>query len=59
MQDLVFFKKETLTFYDKLARLTKMRFNPKLMTENDILRCNKTMLSYFNNNLTKMQGDAT
>ena len=38
MQDLVFFKKETLTFYDELAKLTKMRFNPKLMTENDILR---------------------
>ena len=39
--------------------LTTMRFNPKLMTENDIFRCNKTILSYFNKNLTKMLGDAT
>jgi hypothetical protein len=45
-------------FSENELMLTKMRFNPKLMTENDVFRCNKTILSYFNNNLTKMIGDA-
>ena len=42
----------------KHEKLTKKKFNPKLMTENDIIRCNKTILSYFNNNLTRMEGSA-